>query len=145
MLTAPGKVWFSVKTVNPLLRLVTLYSAYTSLVKRGLWPCKGTVGSNLFMEKAVVPESTLLKTRWMMLGAPLPRATAKFWFCELVSGVEHLRRLEVEFYCGGGGYWRASSSFFKNYYITTADYPTRLTILSFKLIIKNRTLNFSSK
>ena len=67
-------------TVNPLFRLVTLYSACTSLVKRGLWPWKGTVGSNLFMEKAVVPESTLLKTRWMMLGAPLPRETAKFWF-----------------------------------------------------------------
>ena len=65
-----------------------------------------------------MPESTLLKTRWMMLGAPLPRETAKFWFY-LIELLTHLRQFEVEFYYGCGGYWRASSSFFKNYYINT--------------------------
>lgn len=88
------------------------------------------MGSNLFMEKAVVPESTLLKTRWIMLGAPLPRDTAKFWFY-IGEFWTHLRRFEVEFYCGCGGYWRASSSFFKNYYINTSErLPNTLNLIN---------------
>ena len=38
MCTAPGNTWLSVRTVNPLLRFVTLYSAAYSFANIGLWP-----------------------------------------------------------------------------------------------------------
>ena len=38
--TAPGKLWLSVRTVNPFSRLVTVYSRGRSWAAIGLWPWK---------------------------------------------------------------------------------------------------------